>query len=699
LYLINTSAPKAAARPCRLDFKRWPTRYASPAVPTYPAASLITQGVEALPQTLTIGGVDYAPAAFLVANDVNPTTGAWVSRHDGSTTFALSGSGAAPAARAGVLGAEQSYSAKWHQAPSVGAVQIGADDFVVEAVVKGVAKGCILATENPCYGAQGIALSYDSDTLLMLVGGATGFLYAGIAANVRDGHFLICVDRTEKVRAYRDGALTYSGSISDVAGTITAPNALRIGNMSRDAAFVGGAVAQVGIWNLADNPWPGAATNAAVMGAVAAARYAKLIGRGDAYSRRLYSLAAGSKLGTVATPFSIADLTVASACTVAVPGTGGSWHWGSNQPRLIDGGLAVCPAEDHLLLNSGTPTLCWPVGGNTGVTVAAFAGVGPSGVTDAASIVETVADDAHITWTAAATVVDGSRYCASLWLKPLGAGGRRVLLYINSAAYEIDLGAGTCEAIANSSIVVADSGWMLFSASFVATGVTEVVLGVALEKFEAGNWEESYLGDGASGVLVAEPGIRLGASPWPYAETGAAAVSSLATVYDWADATALARLSRGRVRLHLDFNFPQYLIDDQYGDDLYGPVPLLSLWQDSTHWLDVSLNTQTDLNQLNAGDYWGIHVNSNGTDPTGENLGCIGDYLPPRGTTLRLILDVDHTGAATVSLIRRDTGAALLTYRGTLASWAALAVAKVRLGCDNAGAGQRHLIIEKIEVL
>jgi hypothetical protein len=86
---------------------------------------------------LEIDGTRYAPCAYLVADDINPSTGAWASRHDSSKVLSVAGSGAAPTY--GNYSAIENtmvkyYGAKYHGASDGTWGLISDGDFAIEVV-------------------------------------------------------------------------------------------------------------------------------------------------------------------------------------------------------------------------------------------------------------------------------------------------------------------------------------------------------------------------------------------------------------------------------------------------------------------------------------------------------------------------------------------------------------------------------------
>lgn len=88
-------------------------------------------------------------------------------------------------------------------------------------------------------------------------------------------HVLVCGDRSEKVYIFINGIFSVSVDISGATETLNNSVALRVGAYL-GAAYYGGEIAMLNLYDLPDNPWPGAATNQTVMGAIARARFDQL---------------------------------------------------------------------------------------------------------------------------------------------------------------------------------------------------------------------------------------------------------------------------------------------------------------------------------------------------------------------------------------------------------------------------------------
>jgi hypothetical protein len=242
----------------------------------------IVGNINDLPQVLNIGGSDYQPCAYLVADDVNVSTGAWASRHNVTKALAYAGAGTNPTPQwDAVSRANKSikyWASNYHTAADTTWGQLGANDFAVELIgtVGSLASRMFVSTYNSTATAGGFYIYWNANlTFGVNYGGTEYALNSGTVSAGQLFHLMICSDYSDGYYAYLNGVYV-NKKVLPGSGAIENIGALSIGAHPSGSNYADHLVAECAIWDLTANPWPGAATNQAVMGAIARARFNQL---------------------------------------------------------------------------------------------------------------------------------------------------------------------------------------------------------------------------------------------------------------------------------------------------------------------------------------------------------------------------------------------------------------------------------------
>jgi hypothetical protein len=239
--------------------------------------------VDNLPQALTIGGTDYAPNCYLVADDINPSTGTWASRHNATKIMSVTGSGTLPTYGNDTAIANDAVkygSARFHLAADSTWAQIGAGDWAFEVIFipRTTTTGMIFSSYD---GTDGL-LVYWNGTAVIVDILYSSVEYARVTFSVPTDHLahIFCGgDKSDSYYTFGNGAYVNSRSIAAATdGGTSQPMA--VGAHPSGAGPGDHSVLHVAIWDLPTNPWPGSGTNQAVMGAIAASRFATVAGIG-----------------------------------------------------------------------------------------------------------------------------------------------------------------------------------------------------------------------------------------------------------------------------------------------------------------------------------------------------------------------------------------------------------------------------------
>jgi hypothetical protein len=240
----------------------------------------IVGNIDDLPQALTIGGSDYDPCAYLVADDIQ-ADGTWASRHDVSKTLAFAGAGTNPTRQwDAVSRANRSakyWASNYHKAADTTWGQITTGDWAFELIFSPftTTTGMIFSSFN---GSTAGLLAYWNGTSVIADVLYNSVEYARVTGAVTSKslcHVFCGGDYSDAYYTWVNGIYVNSKSLAGATGS-GAGSALTIGAHPSGANNGDHAIAQLGIWDLPANPWPGAATNQAVMGAIARARFNQL---------------------------------------------------------------------------------------------------------------------------------------------------------------------------------------------------------------------------------------------------------------------------------------------------------------------------------------------------------------------------------------------------------------------------------------
>lgn len=346
-----------------------------------------------LSQSLTIGGTAFAPCAYLVADDINPTTGAWASRHDASKVLSVAGAGTAPTygnATAITNNAVKYAAAKYHQAADTTWGQLSTGDFAAELVFLSdisTAGGKMVFSTYVAGTGTGVAAYVNPSALVILIyiGAVNKCTVQVTIAHDTYYHAFWGVDASQNLYAYINGTYINTGAVTAYGGSLSS-GALTLGAHSSGGNSGASGILSFGLWDLPANPWPGAATNQAVMGAIAAERFAKVAGIYDRKST-VYSFAR--------TTAAYLDRYVSAGVRQLFPV---SVNWPRVQSRKGDAGvtdtgyLSEIQRKNELLYSEDLSNAAWA---KTRATVGSNSAVAPDGTTTADSIIGDATANTH----------------------------------------------------------------------------------------------------------------------------------------------------------------------------------------------------------------------------------------------------------------------------------------------------------------
>lgn len=369
--------------------------------------------IDALSQSLTIGGTAYAPCAYLVADDIPAGTGIWPSRHDVSKVVSVAGSGAAPtyANNTAISNAAVRYAAaKYHTAADTTWGQATTGDCVFEAVIRSdesTAGGRMVWSTYS--GGTGCAMYINNSQLYSLIYRASAAKLAFITT-IAHGlyyHVMMFVDESEKYYMYLNGVLQSSELVTAFGGSVSG-GALTIGAHPGGSNAGGSDLLSLAIWDLSTNPMPGAATNAAVTGAIAKERFAKVCGIQCSKSCSHSFVRASAAYTDRYTTASVRTLFPVSAGWPRVCQRQGL------QPAEY-GYLPEVQCTNEFIYSEDFSNAAWE---KTRATVGSNAAVAPDGATTADSII--ASSDANTHSVKQAMASGDSQHIFSVWAK-LGA--------------------------------------------------------------------------------------------------------------------------------------------------------------------------------------------------------------------------------------------------------------------------------------
>jgi hypothetical protein len=234
-----------------------------------------------LPQVLNIGGTDYNPSAFLVADDCQ-ADGTWTSRH-AAKSLAFAGAGTNPTPQWDSVSrankAIKYWASNYHKAADTTWGTFAANDGAIEIICSfDTTLGYIFTTNAASSGAEkGFTAYANGGSFRCYLDNGAGAAVNLVDSAVRTGfnHYLICYDRSEKGYLFTNGVYVTSADISGITGDIT-ESALTVAASPAGGSLSAMALALAGVWDLGGAVWPGAATNQVVMGAIARARFNQL---------------------------------------------------------------------------------------------------------------------------------------------------------------------------------------------------------------------------------------------------------------------------------------------------------------------------------------------------------------------------------------------------------------------------------------
>lgn len=222
----------------------------------------------------------------------------------------------------------------------------------------------------------------------------------------------------------------------------------------------------------------------------------------------------------------------AETCTNAV---GFITYATSGNPCVTSAGLQIWEARTNITFPSQNLTdAAWSQ--TTGASVVASLPA-PDGTTNAQSLIENTGNSLHRVATPAnATVVASSVYSMSVYVKSSGTGAGKRFLYLNGFALiganaNFDLNAGTVSAVATGTAAIAPAANGYYRVSVTGTASSSQTLNGFLSLATSGlATDQTYTGDGLSGLTFFGFQIELGAFPSPYIPTTSGTASRAADV-------------------------------------------------------------------------------------------------------------------------------------------------------------------------
>jgi hypothetical protein len=242
--------------------------------------------IDRLDTHLTVDNVRFAPCAYLVADDINISTGAWASRHDASKILSVAGSGAAPT-YGNVTAIENTAAkyanAKYHAAANTTWGQITTGDGAAEVVFNGMTADSSIFCTRVSGSLAGFDISTASGIAYFLIGDGTDYVStAGTSAISQNGicHFMAFADKSDKAYFYLNGVYFAASVALTSVGDSTGGN-LAVGALSGGASYCTGSVLSLALWNLPTNPFPGVLKNRTYFDKIARERFALVAGIQD----------------------------------------------------------------------------------------------------------------------------------------------------------------------------------------------------------------------------------------------------------------------------------------------------------------------------------------------------------------------------------------------------------------------------------
>ncbi len=243
----------------------------------------IVGNINDLSQALTIEGSSYDPCAYLVADDCQ-ADGTWTSRH-GAKSLAFTGAGTNPTPNWDKVSRGNTsvkyWASNYHTAADTTWGQITTGDNAFECVVRidpSTAGGrMIFSTFSAAGGGTGVLVYINLNTFkVYYYGGGAVKLGADLTVAHDQPYHVFCgIDESDKIYTYVNGVFVNSSAVTAFGGSLVSGN-LSLGAHPSGSNNGSSALAHLAIWDLPTNPWPGAATNQAVMGALARSRFNQL---------------------------------------------------------------------------------------------------------------------------------------------------------------------------------------------------------------------------------------------------------------------------------------------------------------------------------------------------------------------------------------------------------------------------------------
>jgi hypothetical protein len=168
------------------------------------------------------------------------------------------------------------WASNYHQAADTSWGTFAANDGAIEIILNhDTSLGYVLTTNAASSGTEkGYTCYCNGGTFRCYLdnGAGTAVSVVGPASSGVTTHFMICFDRSEKMYLFVNGVYYASSDISGITGDIT-ESKLTVAASPVGSSASTSIVSMAAVWDLGGAVWPGAATNQAVMGAIARARF------------------------------------------------------------------------------------------------------------------------------------------------------------------------------------------------------------------------------------------------------------------------------------------------------------------------------------------------------------------------------------------------------------------------------------------
>lgn len=386
------------------------------------------------------------------------------------------------------------------------------------------------------------------------------------------------------------------------------------------------------------------------------------------------------------------DLECSRAAVAQVPASyTAAWSAPQNAALVQRDGLLIHPAFSNLLLQSEMYETSWT---QTYLTASDCSAYGPDGLRRASTVTESADDHQHDLTQSVALTAGMARL--SCYAK---ANGRRYLQvsltndaigYTSCIGSHFDLTLGTVAddftgSGGDAEIVSLGDGWYLCSITVAIGATTNWTANLGLRSAAAHKNDSAtadhYLGDGASGALLAGAWLMEGDWRSPYAVTTTAAASSPASAIYLTSAELLQALSTpGRAKLVIDFRIKSVVAGNYY---------LCTLYKDGTHWAEIGL--------FYTGGYYYLGVVTNAGNWTGTTP-IPGAYIDTT-KLYRGYITLWPDGTLRLAFSDPAIGGTQLVEAGSVAWTGVSGLTRLYLGCDHSGTGQQPIVFDRVEAI